>query len=69
MDLSAATARSSDDSERVNATDNLQDPKDGRLPPGSSDDTSRTSTEENKFQSAISAWRGQLEARNTVALG
>ncbi|KAI4152230.1 MAG: hypothetical protein L6R39_001853 [Caloplaca ligustica] len=57
MDLSAATARSSNDSERVDTTDNSHGTKDGLLDPASSNDTSRTSTEENKFQSAISAWR------------
>ncbi|KAL8827553.1 MAG: hypothetical protein Q9170_006972 [Blastenia crenularia] len=57
MDLSAATARSSNDSERVDMTDDLHERKDGLLAPNASNDTSRTSTEENKFQSAISAWR------------
>ncbi|KAL8789999.1 MAG: hypothetical protein Q9213_000885 [Squamulea squamosa] len=57
MDLSAATARSSNDTERDDATDASQAAKDGPLPSHSSNDTSRTSTEDNKFQSAISAWR------------
>ncbi|KAL8936193.1 MAG: hypothetical protein Q9216_005060 [Gyalolechia sp. 2 TL-2023] len=57
MDLSAATARSSNESDRVDNTDNLQHPKDGLPAPNLSDDTSRNSSEENKFQSAISAWR------------
>ncbi|KAL8940488.1 MAG: hypothetical protein Q9211_002249 [Gyalolechia sp. 1 TL-2023] len=57
MDLSAATARSSNESERVDTTDNVQDPKDGLRAPNWSDNTSRNSSEENKFQSAISAWR------------
>ncbi|KAL8773329.1 MAG: hypothetical protein Q9209_001723 [Squamulea sp. 1 TL-2023] len=57
MDLSAATARSSNDTERDDATDASQAAKDGALPSHSSNDTSRTSTEDNKFQSAISAWR------------
>ncbi|KAI4194329.1 MAG: hypothetical protein LQ348_002666 [Seirophora lacunosa] len=57
MDLSAATARSSIDSDRVDTRDNSHDAKDGLLPPGASNDTPGTSTEENKFQSAISAWR------------
>ncbi|KAI4090067.1 MAG: hypothetical protein LQ344_004997 [Seirophora lacunosa] len=57
MDLSAATARSSIDSDRVDTRDNSHDAKDGLLPPGASNDTPGTSAEENKFQSAISAWR------------
>ncbi|KAL8988353.1 MAG: hypothetical protein Q9177_002561 [Variospora cf. flavescens] len=57
MDLSAATARSSTDSERVGTRDIPHDAKNGLLPASSSNDTSRTPTEENKFQSAISAWR------------
>ncbi|KAL8730802.1 MAG: hypothetical protein Q9181_004546 [Wetmoreana brouardii] len=52
MDISAATARSSNESER----DAHASRKDGLLPVNSSNDTSRTS-EENKFQEAISAWR------------
>ncbi|KAL8968712.1 MAG: hypothetical protein Q9197_004735 [Variospora fuerteventurae] len=57
MDLSAATARSSTDSERVGTRDIPHDAKNGLLPASSSNDTSRTPSEENKFQSAISAWR------------
>lgn len=57
MDLSAATARSSNESDRVYTTDNLRDPKDSLRIPDSSNDTSRDSIEDNKFQSAISAWR------------
>ncbi|KAI4260135.1 MAG: hypothetical protein L6R42_004197 [Xanthoria sp. 1 TBL-2021] len=57
MDLSAATARSSNDTERDDTTDASQAAKDGLLPSHSSNDTSRTSSEENKFQGAISAWR------------
>ncbi|KAL8656705.1 MAG: hypothetical protein Q9210_000046 [Variospora velana] len=57
MDLSAATARSSTDSDRVDTRDTSHDAKNGLLPPTSSNDTSRTPTEEHKFQSAISAWR------------
>ncbi|KAL8686403.1 MAG: hypothetical protein Q9218_007130 [Villophora microphyllina] len=57
MDVSAATARSSNDSERDDLTHVSQVAKNGLLPSNPSDDTSRTSTEENKFQAAISAWR------------
>ncbi|KAL9596345.1 MAG: hypothetical protein Q9219_005862 [cf. Caloplaca sp. 3 TL-2023] len=57
MDLSAATARSSNESERVDTTDILRDTNNNQRPSNPSDDTSRTSAEENKFQSAISAWR------------
>ncbi|CAO1599337.1 hypothetical protein XANCAGTX0491_003069 [Xanthoria calcicola] len=57
MDLSAATARSSNDTERDDTTDASQAPKDGLLPLHSTNDTSMTSSEENKFQGAISAWR------------
>ena len=56
MDVSAATARSSNDSERDQHTDGSKAVQDGRP----SHDTSRTSAEENKFQGAISAWRSQL---------
>ncbi|KAL8733101.1 MAG: hypothetical protein Q9166_002293 [cf. Caloplaca sp. 2 TL-2023] len=57
MDISAATARSSNDTERDDNTDASQAAKDGLLPSQPSNDTSRTSSEENKFQGAISAWR------------
>ncbi|KAL8929682.1 MAG: hypothetical protein Q9172_000361 [Xanthocarpia lactea] len=57
MDISAATARSSNDTERDDTTDTLQAAKDGLLPSHSTNDTSRTSSEDNKFQGAISAWR------------
>lgn len=59
MDVSAATARSSNDSERDNSTDASKAGQDTLLPSNPSNDTSRTSTEENKFQAAISAWRSQ----------
>ncbi|KAL8705584.1 MAG: hypothetical protein Q9201_001325 [Fulgogasparrea decipioides] len=54
MDISAGT-RSSNESERDAATHASR--KEGLLPVDSSNDTSRTSTEDNKFQAAISAWR------------
>ncbi|KAL8699858.1 MAG: hypothetical protein Q9224_001232 [Gallowayella concinna] len=57
MDISAATARSSNDTERDDTTDASHTAKDGLLPSHSSNDTSRSSSEENKFQAAISAWR------------
>lgn len=69
MDVSAATARSSNDSERIDAVDTSHDAKDGLLPPFSRDDTSRTSTEENKFQSAISAWRSQHRNPPVITAG
>lgn len=59
MDISAATARSSNDTERDDTTDASQTAKDALLPSTASNDTSRTSSEENKFQGAISAWRSQ----------
>ncbi|KAL9038580.1 MAG: hypothetical protein Q9180_003049 [Flavoplaca navasiana] len=57
MDLSAATARSSNDTERDDPTDASQAAKDSLLPSHPSNDTSRISSDENKFQGAISAWR------------
>ncbi|KAL8948662.1 MAG: hypothetical protein Q9222_005173 [Ikaeria aurantiellina] len=57
MDVSAATARSSNDTDRDDITDALHTNKDGLSGFNTSNDTSRTSNEENKFQGAISAWR------------
>ncbi|KAL8804883.1 MAG: hypothetical protein Q9182_002285 [Xanthomendoza sp. 2 TL-2023] len=57
MDISAATARSSNETERDDTTDASQPVKDAQHPSHSSNDTSRSSSEENKFQAAISAWR------------
>ncbi|KAL8675608.1 MAG: hypothetical protein Q9168_000120 [Polycauliona sp. 1 TL-2023] len=55
MDLAAATSPNDTDT-----TDASHAAQDGLLPLHSSNDTSRTSAEENKFQGAISAWRSQL---------
>ncbi|KAI4099732.1 MAG: hypothetical protein L6R37_005842 [Teloschistes peruensis] len=57
MDLSAATARPLNDSERDDSTHASKAVSNGLMPSDPSHDTSRTSTEENKFQGAISAWR------------
>ncbi|KAL8816303.1 MAG: hypothetical protein Q9223_004665 [Gallowayella weberi] len=57
MDISADTARSSNDTERDDTTDASRPVKDALHPSHSSNDTSRSSSEENKFQAAISAWR------------
>lgn len=59
MDLSAATARPLNDSERDDSTHASKAVSNGLMPSDPSHDTSRTSTEENKFQGAISAWRGK----------
>ncbi|KAI4205985.1 MAG: hypothetical protein LQ346_001364 [Caloplaca aetnensis] len=48
MDLSAATARSSTESDRVDPPNTSHEAKEDLVPP--SNNTSRTSTEENKFQ-------------------
>ncbi|KAL8868098.1 MAG: hypothetical protein Q9174_005218 [Haloplaca sp. 1 TL-2023] len=53
MDVSAATARSSNESERDQHPNGSKPVQEGN----SSHDTSKTSSEENKFQGAISAWR------------
>ncbi|KAL8715472.1 MAG: hypothetical protein Q9220_000806 [cf. Caloplaca sp. 1 TL-2023] len=57
MDVSAATARSSNDTERDDTTDALQAKNDALPTSKTSNDTSRASSDENKFQGAISAWR------------
>ncbi|KAL8997101.1 MAG: hypothetical protein Q9169_003537 [Polycauliona sp. 2 TL-2023] len=57
MDLSAATAGSSNNSQHEDTADSSTALKDGLLPSHSTNDTSRTSAEDNKFQGAISAWR------------
>lgn len=59
MDLSGTAARSSNDSERDDSAHASQAASIGLLPSNPSHDTSRPSTEENKFQGAISAWRGK----------
>ncbi|KAL8744406.1 MAG: hypothetical protein Q9190_003338 [Brigantiaea leucoxantha] len=57
MDVSAATARSSNDTDRDDITDISHTAKDGLQASSLSNGTSRPSSEDNKFQSAISAWR------------